>query len=227
MRGEKLFMSKIYEITATPREVESGKVLGKRPSRRLRSTDNIPAVLYGGTEKAPMYLSVGKHAFAKLTKEPNFYFSLLTLHINNTKETALLKALQRHPIDSNRILHLDFLRVDKNQQINFRVPLHFTGETEASGIQEGGMVSHLMSDIEIKCLVKDLPDSVTVDLSKMKMDQTLHLSDLKLPKGIELAHPMTSSDDDLPVVSIHKQKVAVEEPEAVVIEEEVAPAAAE
>lgn len=223
-------MAKTFELTATQRKSASNKkILGKGPSKLLRRENKIPAVLYGGEkEKAPLHICVEKQALDKVMKDKAFYFSLLTLHIDGAKETALLKALQRHPIDSSKILHLDFLRVNPNQQITFHVPLRFIGEEESVGVKEGGMVSHLMSDLEIKCLVKNLPESIEVDLSNVGLESTIHLSDLKLPKGIELASPITSSDDDSPVVSIHKPKAEVIAPVEVAAAEptpESAPAA--
>lgn len=115
---------------------------------------------------------------------------------------------------------MDFLRVRPTDVIAMRVPLHFIGETEAPGLESGGIVNHRQSDLEIKCQVKDLPAFIEVDISKLEMDQTLHISDLKLPKGVESVALSHGPEHDHPVVAIHMPKVIVEEEEVTAAAEE-------
>lgn len=180
---------------------------GKGASRRLRRAEQVPAILYGaGEEATPLVLDHNK-VFTALQHE-SFYTHILTLKINNHPEKVILKALQRHPYKA-RIMHMDFMRIKADEKIKMHIPLHFKGTEEAPGFKDGGVVSHVMSDIEISCLPGDLPEFIEVDLSEMVLDQLLHLSQLQLPPGVEIV--ALSHDHDLTVASIHLPR-AEEEP---------------
>jgi large subunit ribosomal protein L25 len=132
-----------------------------------------------------------------------FYSHILTVKVGNDAQRAVLKDVQRHPAKP-KILHVDFQRISETEKIHMHVPLHFIGENVAPGVKVGGgIVSHLMNSIDIVCLPKDLPEYVEVDLSNLNLNEAIHLSDLKLPSGVEIPSLAHGQDHDLPVVSIH------------------------
>jgi large subunit ribosomal protein L25 len=213
-----------YQLDAVFRETQ-----GKGASRRLRRMeDKVPAILYGGNED-PIKIALDQKKMMHALENPGFYSHILTLHLPNKKQQVLLKDLQRHHYKKS-LLHIDFLRVSPNDVIHMRVPIHFSGATEAPGVVDGsGIVLHRMNDLDVKCQVKDLPEAIEIDLSKMQLDQTLHISDLKLPKGVESVALSHGPDHDLAVVSIHLPRAAVEETEETATEaaaETAAPASA-
>ncbi len=184
--------------------------VGKGASRRLRHADKVPAVVYGGGEKS-VSLTLDHNKTQHALSHEAFYSHILTLKINKNAEKVILKDVQRDP-SKPRIAHVDFLRVRADQKLQMRVPLHFIGEENAPGLKEGGVFSHSMSDIEVSCLPADLPEFVEVDVSNMMLDQILHLSDLKLGKGVELvAFAHGAEEHDHPVVSIHIPRIIEEE----------------
>lgn len=195
---------------------ETRQTFGKGASRRLRRLDNkVPGIMYGGGEAA-VALSFDHNQLQKALEHEPFYSHILTIHIDGKPHKAVLKDLQRHPYKP-RILHLDMLRITGKEKITMTVPLHFKGEEAAPGVKDGGVISHILTSIEIRCLPDNLPEYVEVDLSNLKLDEYVHLSELKLPKGVEsvaLAHK-----DDQAVATVHM-------PREVVIEEG-APVAAE
>jgi large subunit ribosomal protein L25 len=198
-------MSEIYELTA-----ENRTEIGKGGSRRLRRLENkVPAVVYGG-EKSPEMITIDHNALANALENEGFYSHVLTLTIAGKKEKVVLKDLHRHP-SRPKILHADFLRINPKTKLVMQVPLHFKGDDKAPGVKEqGGVVSHLLSEIEIRCLPGDLPEFIEVDLSNLKLGDIVHLSDLKLPKGIEISALLQGKEHDQPVASIHKATVSQE-----------------
>lgn len=194
-----------FELDATVREDT-----GRGASRRLRQTDKIPAIVYGAGEDAvALILDHGKtmHALANEA----FYSHILTLNVGKKSEKVILKAMQRHPAKP-RITHIDFLRVRADQKLNMHVPLHFEGEDAAPGLKAGGVFSHQMSDVEVSCLPADLPEFIKVDVSGMQLDDVIHLSQLALPKGVELiAFAQGAEGRDAQVISLHVPKVVEEE----------------
>ncbi len=181
---------------------------GKGASRRLRRLNNlVPAVVYGG-EKEAISLQLLHNKVIKALEDEHIYSSVLTLEVEGAKkEHVILKALQRHPFKPV-IMHMDFQRVSPNDEITKMVPLHFLHEEKAPGIIEGGMVNHHMNQIEIRCKAKNLPDHIDVDIAHLVNNQILHLSDIKLPKGVELSVDCKDEVHNLPVVSIHKSRIA-------------------
>ena len=184
--------------------------IGKGASRRLRHADKLPAVLYGAGEAA-VSLTLDHNKTMQFLAHEAVYSHILTLKMGKKAEKVILKSLQRHPVKP-RLVHIDFLRVKADQKLHMNVPLHFTGGDVAPGVKEGGVISHLINDVEVSCFPADLPESITLDISQLALDQTLHLTDLKLPKGVELvafAHGVEGHD--LPVVSVHIPREIVEE----------------
>ena len=186
---------------------ESRKDVGKGASRRLRHEGKIPAVMYGAGED-PVSLSLDHDSFMHRLEHEAFYSHILTITVDGDKTyKAVLKDLQRHPA-KNRMLHADFLRVGENDVIHMSVPLHFVGEDVAPGVKSGGLVSHLMTSVEIICKAGDLPEYLEVDLSGLEAGDSLHLSDIKLPEGAVVAALQHGEDHDLPVASIHMPRGA-------------------
>lgn len=191
---------------------------GKGASRRLRREGKVPAVLYGGNSAAES-LAVNANELKNNLKVEAFYSAILTLSINGTKQQVVLKDLQRHPARSDEILHLDLYRILADKLLRRNVPLHFTGSDVAPGVKlEGGMLEHLMNEVEVECLPKDLPEYIEVNVSEMKINDTLHLAQLPLPQGVKAVALERGSDPA--VASCH----------VIVVEEETAadaPAAAD
>jgi large subunit ribosomal protein L25 len=197
-----------FELEADLRED-----IGKGASRRLRHANKVPAVVYGAGEAA-VSLTLNHDKVSVALKQEAFYSHILTLNIGKKSEKVVLKAIQRDPARP-RIHHIDFQRVRADKKLHMHVPLHFVGSEKAPGLKEGGVISHLMSDVEVSCLPANLPEHIEVDVSDMALNQVIHLSELKLPKGVELvafAHGVEGHD--LPVASMHvprvEEEVAVE-----------------
>ena len=180
--------------------------LGKGASRRLRRLNNeVPAILYGD-DKAPVMLSVPHKDLMKCLESEAFYSSIITLDINGQAHKVLLRDLQRHPA-APRVLHADFQRVSGTRKIHMRVPLHFINADVCVGVkQQGGVISHNLNDLEVSCLAADLPEFIEVDLAAVAVDQIIHISDLKLPKGVESVELSHGTEHDQPVVAVHAVK---------------------
>lgn len=195
-------------------EATARETVGKSANRRLRFQDKIPAVIYGG-DKDPQSITLSHNKVMIAFKNEAIYSSVLDLKIGDSQEKVILKDLQRHPFKPI-ILHMDLQRVSAKDVLVKEVPLHFLNEETAKGVKAGGIISHAMNQVEVKCQVKDLPPFIEVDLLKVNLDEVLHLSDLKLPKGVELTVDLSDEIHNLPVASIHTPKAQpIEEEEAV------------
>lgn len=198
--------------------------IGKGASRRLRREQNlIPAVVYG-TDKPATSLTFDHNKVIKFLESEAVYSSILTINIDGTPEQVVLKDLQRHPFKP-KVLHMDFMRIDANAKIHMNVPLHFTNQDKAPGVIEGGVASHLMTEVEVICLPKDLAEFIEINIEALGMDASIHLSEVALPSGIELAIFSHGEDSQDPaVVSIHKPRAVVEETDETAAEGEEATA---
>ncbi len=195
-----------FELEA---EVRADK--GKGASRRLRHTNKVPAVVYGAGEPAVSLILNHDKVINALANEA-FYSRILTLSIAKKDEKVILKAVQRHPAKP-RVQHMDFLRIRADQKLHMHIPLHFIGEDKAPGLKEGGVFSHNINDVEISCLPANLPEYIEIDVSNMILNQTIHLSELKLPQDVTLvAFSHGVEGHDLPVVSLHIPRIIEEEP---------------
>ncbi len=183
--------------------------LGKGASRRLRRyVAMVPAVIYGG-DKAPQSISLLAKELAKLLETDAAYSHVLNLNVAGTNESVIIKALQRHPA-KGFVLHADFIRVVADQKLTAHVPLHFINQETSVGVkQQGGEASHVLVEVEVACLPKDLPEFIEVDMANVEVGQIVHLSDLKLPQGVELV--ALAHGNDLAVANIHASRVAKEE----------------
>lgn len=196
-------MAQSFVVNAEPR-VEQGT----GASRRLRKTGRLPAIVYGGN-KAPQSLSVDHNELWKNLKHEAFYSKILTLKIGNESEQVVLKDLHRHPV-REEVMHMDLQRVLADVAIRMRIPLHFKGEAVAPGVKTGGGIfEHLANEVEIECLPKDLPEFIEVDVSAMNVNDSIHLSQLALPAGVELVE--LKHDNDQAVVAVHLPRAAKEE----------------
>ena len=203
--------------------VELRETSGKNASRRLRRLhDKVPAIIYGG-DKPPLMVAIENKKVLKTLKNEAFYSSILNITVDGQKETVVLKDLQRHP-SNRRILHLDWHRVTENTKITINVPLHIIGGEQASGVKlAGGIITQHITDVSVRCLAKNLPESINMDIAHLELDQILHLSDLPLPTGVELTADISDPNHNVPVVSIHlpqRSKAEEETEEAASAEEE-------
>ena len=190
---------------------------GKGASRRLRRQGKVPAILYGGG-RPPRALAFDHNKVLQQLDHEAFYSSILTIKVGDKSQAAILKDVQRHPA-RRQILHMDMQRIVETEKIRMHVPLHFVGDQVAPGVKlGGGSVSKLMTDVEIGCLPRDLPEYLEVDVSHMELDDMLYLSDIKLPEGVEILELQHGEEHDHAIVSVHVLRTAS-------VEEEEKPAA--
>ncbi len=179
--------------------------MGKGASRRLRrESGNVPAILYGGKEE-PTNLALAEKDLLKLLENESFFSTILDLNIDGTPARAILKDLQRHPAKP-QLLHADFQRVVDDQPIKIRVPLHFINEDKCAAIKMGGKASHSQNEVEILCLPKDLPEYLEVDMKDVEVGQIVHLSDITLPEGVQIAALRLGADHDQAIANIARKR---------------------
>ncbi len=189
-------MSVSFEIDALPRSDA-----GKGASRRLRRSGQVPAIIYGGHQD-PAMISVVHTTLLQNLEYEAFYSHILTLKLAGKEERVVLKDLQRHP-SKPFVQHVDFQRISENEKLRLHVPLHFVNEATSPGVKMGGRVSHTLADVEVSCLPKDLPEFIEVDMAVLEVGQSIHLSELQLPAGVEIPELAQGPEHDLVVVSIH------------------------
>ncbi len=179
---------------------------GKGASRRLRRlADRVPAIVYGGRKK-PQAITVEHKELVKHLENEAFYSHIITLAIGDASESVILKDVQRHPA-KKKILHLDLQRVSKSTKLHTRIPLHFINEESCKGVKTGGgIILRTLTDLEITCLPADLPEFIEVDMADVGIGEIVHISDLKLPKGVESVALGLGADHDQPVASVNKPK---------------------
>jgi large subunit ribosomal protein L25 len=193
-------MSFEFELNAEARDG-----LGKGASRRLRRAGKVPAILYGAGQN-PMNLSLNHQELIKRLENDAFYSHILNIKLGSRVERAILKDMQRHPFKPT-IFHVDLQRVIADEKIRVHIPLHFINEETSIGVkQQGGVVSHLMIDVEAICLPGDLPEYIEVDVANMEIGDSVHLSGLNLPTGVEIPQLAQGEEFDVPVVSVQSRK---------------------
>lgn len=209
-------MKASFTIGADFREMQ-----GKGASRRLRHKGKVPAILYGG-HKEPRALVLDQQNLLTMIDDERFYSSIVQLKITESGQTqeAIVKDIQMHPA-KNVVVHVDLQRVLPDEKIRIRLPIHFKGESVSPGVKlQGGVVSHRLSDVEVSCLPRDLPEFLEMDLSGMNLNETKFLSDVPVPNGVTLTE--LSAARNPPVVSVHSPRA--EEPEAAADAAAAAPA---
>ena len=184
---------------------------GKGASRRLRRlAGELPAIVYGG-KKDPVQIKLVLKDVTKSLENEAFYSHIIGLEIDGKSEDVILKDLQRHPA-KGWIMHMDFLRVNKDTKLQTKVPIHFINEEACVGVKVGGgIISRTMTELDIMCLPKDLPEYLEVDMTDVEIGTTLHISDITLPKGVESVALSHGTDHDLPIAAVNKPKAKVEE----------------
>ena len=161
----------------------------------------VPAIIYGAG-RPPRALTFEHSKVIRQLENESFYSSILNIQVNEKSQAAILKDIQRHP-SKPLIMHMDFQRIVEDERIRMNVPIHYTNAEEAVGVrQEGGSVSQLITDIEVSCFPKDLPEFFEVDIQNLGLNEMLHLSDIKLPEGVEIPALSQSPDQDRPIVSL-------------------------
>ena len=188
---------------------------GTGPSRRMRRTGKVPGVVYGAGKDSQM-IEVDHNALSRHLKMETFHASILDMNLDGGRERVLLRNVQMHPWKAE-VLHVDFQRIAADRKIHMKVPLHFANAGTCPGAKEGGVINHVMNDLDIQCLPDDLPEFIEVDLSQLQLGDAVHVSEVSLPKGVELV-PRLKIDN--PVV------VTVQVPREIVSEEAATEAAA-
>lgn len=214
-------MSTEHKITATGRKDE-----GKGASRRLRHAARVPAIVYGG-HADPVSIQLEHEKTWQASQNEWFYSSILSLDLDGTVEKVLLRDMQRHPY-RQQIMHLDFQRVSENEAIRVSVPLHFLNEdTSPAGKATDVVVMHELTEVAISCLPRNLPEYLELDLSNLSVGDTIHLSQVKLPEGVEVPELKLGADHDVAVVVARFVREEVEEEVLPVEGAEAAEAAAD
>jgi len=214
-------MAQIHQIKAQSRKDE-----GKGASRRLRRAAMVPAVVYGANQP-PQSIQIEHNTILLASKNEWFFSSILDLDVDGKVQKVLVRDWQKHPF-KQQMLHMDFLRVNENEAIRVSVPLHFLNkETSAAAKTAGVVISHNLTEIEISCLPKDLPEFIDVDLAELKPGDIIHLKAVKLPAGVSLPALSLGAAHDIAVVTANVVKEEAEPVvEAAAPETEAKPAAA-
>ena len=206
-------MSEQVNLNAETREID-----GKSASRQLRRAGSVPAVIYGGKEE-PLRISILDKDIAKASELPGFATQILNISISGKDQNVIVKEIQRHPA-TERVLHADLMRVDPDTKISISVPVRFLNEDLCVGVKmHGGAISRLINDIDITCLASNLPEYIEVDVEALDIGDSIFLSALNLPEGVEIPTLALGEDRDQAVVSVAEAKVLDIEPEIVEPEE--------
>jgi large subunit ribosomal protein L25 len=206
------------EVNAVSRSVQ-----GTGASRRLRRSGKVPGILYGANQGAQVIELDHKAIMLQLRHEA-FHASILSMNIDGKKQNVLLRDIQMHPW-KREVLHIDFQRVDAKQKIHMRVPLHFINAELAPGVKlGGGIVNHVIAELEVSCLPADLPEFIEVDVAELELGHSVHLAELKLPSGVESV--LLTRGDDAVVATVQVPRAIVEPEGEVVVGEEGAEAEA-
>ena len=201
-------MSDDFDLIADIREDQ-----GKGASRRLRHKGLVPAIIYGAG-RPPRALVFDHNRVIQQLENERFYSTVLNIKVGEKSQAAILKDVQRHP-SKPQVMHLDFQRIVEDEEIKMLVPIHFLGEDVAPGVKRGGgKPQHLMTEVEVVCLPRHLPEYLEIDVSELELDEMLKLSDIRLPEGVSIPALAQGEEADRAVVSIHIIKeVVIEEPE--------------
>ena len=196
-------MSEEFNLIAEMRDDQ-----GKGASRRLRRQGMVPAVIYGAG-RDPRNLMFDHNKVLRQLEDPSFYSSILNVKVGEKSRAAIVKDIQRHP-SKKQIIHIDLQRIVEDEQIKMQIPIHYLGEEDAVGVKiGGGTVTKIMTELEISCLPKDLPEFLEVDISELELDQMLNVSDISLPEGVEISDII--KEQDQAIVSIQEIKEIIEE----------------
>ena len=173
---------------------------GKGASRRLRQANRVPAIIYG-LDKEPTMMTLRHDDIMHASADEAFFAHILTIEVDGLSEQVIIKDMQRHPAKM-QIMHADFLRIDASQALHVNVPLHFINEEDSVGVKAGGIVSHVMTELEVSCLPKDLPEYIEIDMIDIAVGESVHLSDIKLPEGVSSLVAVEDEEHNQPVATI-------------------------
>jgi large subunit ribosomal protein L25 len=187
--------------------------MGKGASRRLRREGKVPAILYGGG-RPPRNLAFDHNRVIQQLENESFYSSVLSVKVGDKEQAVILKDLQRHPA-KRQVMHMDLQRIREDEEIRMNVPIHFLNEDIAVGVKQGGgKVAHLMTDVEVVCLPKHLPEYLEIDIADVELNEMRYISDIPLPEGVTIPLLAHGEEADQPIVSIQIIKeVVIEEEE--------------
>ena len=189
-------MREEFDLIAEMREDQ-----GKGASRRLRREGKVPAIIYGAG-RPPRKLAFDHNRVLQQLENESFYSSVLNIKVGEKSQAAIVKDIQRHP-SKRVVMHMDFQRIVEDEKIKMNVPIHYLNEDIAVGVKQGGgSVSHLMTDVEVTCLPRDLPEYFEVDIAELELNEMLHMSDIKLPEGVEIPELQQGPEHDHAIVSI-------------------------
>ena len=176
--------------------------LGKAATRRLRRlSDKVPGILYGGGVD-PVHLTVAQRDLSKAMQEESFFSQILELSVGDKTQACVLRDVQRHPA-TDRVQHIDFLRIQENMPVQMHVPLHYINEDRCVGVKlGGGRIAHNLIEVEVSCLPRHLPEFIGVDVADLEVGSSIHLSDLDLPDGVSIVALGLGEDHDIPVASV-------------------------
>ena len=194
-------------------EVEPRAATGTSASRRLRRLgDQVPGIVYGGGED-PVMIALPYRALSKAMQQPTFFSQVLNLSVDGAAgQPAVVRALQRHPA-TDKVLHVDFLRVRADRAVQMAVPLKFINEDKCVGARAGGMITHNLIEVEISCLPAQLPEHLEVDVAELEVGQSLHLSDVVLPAGVSIVALAQGAAHDVSVVTVQTPRGGLGEDE--------------
>ena len=191
---------------------------GKGSSRRLRRAGKVPAIIYGAGRE-PRSLTFNHNDLLKATDHESFFSSILNVQVGDNVRAAILRDIQVHP-SKHQIMHIDLQRVVENEKIHMEVPIHYINEATCVGVKiGGGTVQKTRTEVEVICFPRDLPEYLEVDIQNMEVDDLLHLSDIKLPEGVELTDLIADPPRDEPIVSVHVLRGSVEDEQTAAPEE--------
>jgi large subunit ribosomal protein L25 len=194
-------MATKFEVTAEPRTTQ-----GTGASRRLRHAGKVPGIVYGAGKEATM-VAFNHNLLLRQLNQEAFHTSILTVNLNGTKDQAILRDYQMHPVKP-QVLHVDLQRISATEKIHMKVPLHFIGQDVAPGVKlDGGLANHLMTEVDISCLPADLPEYLEVDMSNVKLNESVHFSDIKLPQGVTITQLAHGQDLAVAAITIVKEEV--------------------
>ncbi|MCK5897740.1 MAG: 50S ribosomal protein L25/general stress protein Ctc [Methylococcales bacterium] len=195
-------MSNVFEFVAASREKS-----GTSSARAVRRQGNVPGIIYGGST-APALIALNHNDVLKHLENEAVYSHVLELSIDGKTEKAVLKDLQRHPAKP-LVLHMDFMRINENETLKMHVPLHFINEADAVGVKKGGVATHARVEVEVSCLPAALPEYLQVDLGSLDVGESVHLSEIPLPEGVEIVELAQQGEGhDLAVASIIASRVS-------------------
>lgn len=209
-------MSTAFELEFEPREER-----GKSHSRRLRRQGKVPAVLYGAG-RAPEAIVLSANSLAHQMEREAFYTSIISMKEGGRVQAVIVKDVHRHPVKP-QILHIDFQRILEDEEITLDVPIHFIGEMQAKGVKtQGGEIQHLLTEIEVSCLPKNLPEFIELDVTNLELNEVLHLSDVPVPEGVEFVELTHGRDPAVIVINPPRREEEEEVPAEEIVEPEAA-----